>query len=228
MFGAQPGVTKSKRPAHPNDLLSEFQKALALPPQDIPIAPFVGNATAVLATPGNGLILLRLPNCSLSAGNVPYSLTVSDPYGAPVSETLNYDQLLHSEAGLTTTGGNYNGKCPDPTIGINASAILYVGSSTTGMQMSAVAGYNSQVNSNVLYTFVIQANGTFVSSTQQTLPNTNAPASLVAANRNRHRRDQHHYVGYDSAPGKRRRHLHRRADLHAGSKLDRQRRDRRL
>src|ERR1700691_1092261 len=162
MFGAQPGVTKSKRPAHPNDLLSEFQKALALPPQDIPIAPFVGNATAVLATPGNGLILLRLPNCSLSAGNVPYSLTVSDPYGAPVSETLNYDQLLHSEAGLTTTGGDFNGKCPDPTIGINASAILYVGSSTTGMQMSAVAGYNSQVNSNVLYTFVIQANGTFV------------------------------------------------------------------
>src|ERR1700677_1402331 len=110
MFGAQPAVKKSAAPARSNDLLSELQKALALAPQNIPYAPFVGNATAILATPGNGLVLVRQPNCSLSAGNVPYSYTLSDPYGAPVSETLNYDQLLHSEAGLTTTGGDFNGK----------------------------------------------------------------------------------------------------------------------
>ena len=79
----------------------------------------------------------------------------------PVSVTTSVDQLLHNEAGLTTTGGNFGGKCPDPTIGINSNDLLYVGASTGGMRMAAAAGFNGTVGTNVLYTFVIQANGSF-------------------------------------------------------------------
>src|ERR1700677_3388317 len=152
MFGAQPGVTKSKRPARLNDLLTEFKKQLALPPQNIPFAPFVGNATAVLATPGNGFVMGREPNCSLTAYNEPYTLTVTDPWGAAASETPNYEQVLHSEAGLTTTADGFGGKCPDPVVGVNANDILFVGTSSGGMGMAAVTAYSSQANSNVLYT----------------------------------------------------------------------------
>ena len=49
--------------------------------------------------------------------------------------------MLHNEAGLTTTGGNFGGKCPDPTIGINSNDLLYVGTSTGGMRMAAAAGF---------------------------------------------------------------------------------------
>ena len=148
---------------------------MMLPPQDAAVAPFVGNATVILASTANGLVVVRQPNCSLNAGNVPYSYDESDPYGAPVSVVKSVDQLLHSEAGLTTTGGNFGGKCPDPTIGVNSSNLLYAGVSTGGKRMAAVTGYNGTVGTNVLYTFVIQSNGSFGGSVQQSLPAMNAP-----------------------------------------------------
>jgi hypothetical protein len=184
MFGAQPPVIKSKRPARLNDLLTEFQKQLALPPQNIPFASFAGNTTVILATPGNGFVMGREPNCSLTAYNEPYTLTVTDPYGAATSETPNYEQLLHSEAGLTTTADGFGGKCPDPVLGVNANDTLFVGTSTGGMGMAAFTGFNAQANSNLLFTLVTQANGAFVSATQQTLPGTNAPATVVAGDLN--------------------------------------------
>jgi hypothetical protein len=184
MFGAQPGITKNNVATPADDAVTDFEKALALAPQNIPFAPFVGNATAILATGGNGLVMARQADCSLWAFNVPFSYSATDPYGAPVSETKSYEQLLHNEAGLTTTPDGFGGKCMDPTLGVNASDILYVGTSTSGVRMAAVAGFNGQAGGNVLFTFVIQANGTFVSGTQQTLPNTNAPAGLVAADLN--------------------------------------------
>jgi Bacterial Ig-like domain (group 3)/FG-GAP-like repeat len=184
MFGSQPAARATKSEVPADDPLAEIKAAVVLPPQDVATAPFVGNATVLLASSANGLVLLRRPNCSLNAWNIPYSYDVSDPYGMPVSVTTSVDQLLHNEAGLTTTGGNFGGKCPDPTIGINSNDLLYVGTSTGGMRMAAAAGFNGTVGTNVLYTFVIQANGSFGSSVQQSLPAANAPFGMVAGDLN--------------------------------------------
>ena len=184
MFGAQPADRAAKSGTPADDPLAEFKAAVMLPPQDVPVAPFVGNATVILGSAANGLVIVRQPNCSLTAGDVPYSYDLSDPYGAPVSVTTSIDQLLHSEAGLTTTGGNFGGKCPDPTIGINSTDLLYAGTSTGGMRMAGVTNFNGTVGTNVLYTFVIQANGSFGSSVLQSLPATNAPFGMVAGDLN--------------------------------------------
>jgi len=183
MFGAQSATRPSKAAPASDDALAQIKAALNLPPQNLAPAPFVGNLTTILASTANGLVVVRQPDCSLSAGNVPYSEDASDPYGMPVSVITSVDQLLHSEAGLTTTA-NFAGKCPDPTIGVNATNLLYVGTSTGGMRMAAVPAYNGTENLTVLYTFVIQANGTFGSSVQQTLPAGFAPGGVVAGDLN--------------------------------------------
>ncbi len=184
MFGAQGAARADKAETPTDDPLAETKPDVMLPPQDSAVAPFVGNATVILGSTANGLVVVRQPNCSLIAGNVPYSYDISDPYGMPVSVVNSVDQLLHSEAGLTTTGGNFGGKCPDPTIGVNSTDLLYAGVSTGGKRMAAVTGFNGTVGTNVLYTFVIQANGSFGSSVQQSLPATNAPFGAVAGDLN--------------------------------------------
>jgi hypothetical protein len=184
MFGAQPAGRAVKTLAPTDDPSAQLKADVVLPPQVLPLAPFVGNATVILASTANGLVVVRQPNCALNAGNVPYSYDLSDPYGMPASVTTSIDQLLHSEAGLTTTGGNFGGKCPDPTIGVNSNDLLYAGTSTGGMHTAAVTAFNGTVGTNVLYTFVIQANGSFGSSVQQSLPSTNAPFGVVAGDLN--------------------------------------------
>jgi hypothetical protein len=188
MFGAQSAATvkqaRERSRALKNDPLTAIKGALALPPQSITYAPFIGNATVIEAPSANGLVMARQPDCSLSAGNVPYNLNLSDPYLPPVSETPGYDQLLHIEAGLTTTGGQYNGKCPDPTTGISASAAIYIGTSKNGMRMGAATAYLSSTGNNGIYTYIFNSSGAFVSATPQTLPGNSNPSGLVAGDVN--------------------------------------------
>jgi hypothetical protein len=188
MFGKQPAA-KIKQARERNrhlkeDPLTAIKGALALPPQSITYAPFVGNATVIEAPSANGMVMARQPNCSLSAGNVPYNVDLSDPYLPPASETPNYDQLLHSEAGLTTTGGQYNGKCPDPTTGVSAGTAIYVGTSKSGMRMAAATAYLSSTGNNGIYTYLFNSSGAFVSATPLTLPGNGNPSGLVAGDVN--------------------------------------------
>ncbi|MBB5059108.1 uncharacterized protein (DUF2141 family) [Granulicella aggregans] len=188
MFGAQPArkipQERDRSRAIPEDRLTRYRPAAALPPVVLPLANFQGNATAIIASAANGLVLARQSDCSIAAGNVPYSGNTSDPYGTPDSETKHYDQVLHAAAGLTSVGGQFNGKCADPTIGTSSSSLLYAGVSTGGMRMAAIAVYNSAADANVLDTFVIKSDGTFVSSLQQPIPATNQPYGIVAADLN--------------------------------------------
>jgi hypothetical protein len=184
MFGASRAISKGRPARGSDDPLTEFKKALALPPQNISFAPFAGNATAILATSGNGLVVAREANCSLTAFNEPYTYSYTDPYGTPASETMNYEQLLHTAAGLTTTPDQFGGKCADPVTGVDARDILYVGASKSGMRMAAVVAFNVMANSNLLFTFVMQPGGALVSEKQQTLPANAVPAALLGGDVN--------------------------------------------
>ena len=170
--------------ALPDDPLQGFKAQVALPPQTLPFANFVGNTTVIAADASNGFMMARETDCSLTAFNVPFSYDASNPYTTYTSKTTDYGPMLHSEAGLTTTGGNFNGHCKDPSIGIGASDLLYAGMSTGGIRMSAVAAYDGTLGYNVLYTFAMQENGALMNSTVQTLPSSNQPYSVIAGDLN--------------------------------------------
>jgi Bacterial Ig-like domain (group 3)/FG-GAP-like repeat len=175
--------------ALPEDPAEGIKAAIALPPANVPLAPFLGQYTAILASPDNGFVMARETNCSLTAFNVPYTLTPSDPYSAPDSKTTNYNQQLHLDSGLSTTSGVFAGGCADPQIGIPANDLIYAGMSTGGMRMSAAAVYDAQADNgqgnNVLYTFVMKEDGTYIGTTTQPLPNGMAPYGAVAADLNK-------------------------------------------
>jgi hypothetical protein len=188
MFGAQPvhkvPQNKDGSRAVPDDPLAAFQADTALPPYVQNLAPFVGNFTIVTATPGNGMVLAREPDCSLTAFNVPYSPDPAGPYNNADSKTIDYNQVLHNQSGVGTSGGNFGGHCPDPSLGINASALIYAGTTSGGMRVGALTAYYASVGHNVLFTVITKADGTFVSTTQQPLPASNYPFGVLAGDLN--------------------------------------------
>jgi hypothetical protein len=204
MFGAQPvhkiPQNKDGSRALPDDPLAAFQADTTLPPYVQNVAPFVGNFTIVTATPGNGMVMARELDCSLTAFNVPYTTDPSGPYNKADSKTIDYNQVLHNQSGVGTTGGNFGGHCPDPSIGINSSALIYAGTTTGGMRVGALAAYYSSVGHNVLITVVTKTDGTFVSTTQQPLA-TNDPFGVVAADLNGDGNPDLVAVGYVLNPG---------------------------
>jgi hypothetical protein len=188
MYGAQPPhkipQNKDGSRAVPDDPLAAFQADTALPPYMQNLAPFVGNFTIVTATPGNGVVMVREPDCSLTAFNVPYTNEASGPYNKADSKTTDYNQTLHNQSGIGTTGGNFGGHCPDPSIGINSSALTYMGTTTSGMRVGALAAYYASVGHNVLFTVIAKNDGTFVSTTQQPLPASNDPYAVASGDLN--------------------------------------------
>jgi hypothetical protein len=203
MFGAQPvhkiPQNRDGSRAVPDDPLAAFQADTTLPPYVQNVAPFVGNFTIVTATPGNGMVMARELDCSLTAFNVPYTTDPSGPYNKADSKTIDYNQVLHTQSGVGTTGGNFGGHCPDPSIGINSSALIYAGKTTGGMRVGALAAYYSSLGHNVLITVVTKTDGTFVSTTQQPLA-TNYPFGVVAADLNGDGNPDLVAVGYVPTP----------------------------
>ena len=99
-------------------LVKLFAEAGASSSSQPPLAPFLGNNT-VISSPGGSLVgLMRQSNCSLTMGYGTYTLNFpSVNYDIP-STTVNYGQVLHNEAGLTTTGGVWPEGCVDSNLGI--------------------------------------------------------------------------------------------------------------
>jgi hypothetical protein len=144
----------------PDDPVAAVRRLLALPPMTTQSASFFGNQTAITATPANAFLMVRETNCSLTAFNAAYSLNSSSADYTQQSRTYNYDQTIHTASGLTTTPGQFGGKCKDPGIGTTANSLTYVGLTTTGMRVGALAGYNGNVGYNQLFTIVSKTDGT--------------------------------------------------------------------
>ena len=90
------------------------------------IAPFVGNQTILLNSTGDFLGLQRQSDCSLTLydGNYSYiNPTVSLQF---MQTTPHYEQVLHSQAGLTTTPNVFAGGCAEgpATSGTVSSSVL--------------------------------------------------------------------------------------------------------
>ena len=125
------------------------------------IASFQGNFTTIVAPNGQDLALYRWSNCSLTLG-----IGINEGGGSytQTSSTANYERVLHSEAGLTTTADVFPSKCAlQPTPGFGSRPVIFVGTTTTGINVFASIALTSAM-SNGLYitkgttTFTVTSN----------------------------------------------------------------------
>ncbi len=112
-------------------------------------ASFQGNFTSI-SVPGLAVGLSRQADCSLTLLSGDYSLASLSFTQTVVS--ANYDRVLHSAAGLTTTPGVFASGCASPNTGISTRPIVYAGETTAGIKIYAAVSYNPMTGNNALYT----------------------------------------------------------------------------
>ena len=150
-----------------------------------PLASFAGNVTAITSPSGTAVALVRQPNCTLSMGWASYTVSLpSATYTVP-SPTVNYNQVLHTEAGLTTKGGVWPEGCVDATLGVPSRDVVPLGIITAGnLLVSAGAGYNAATGNQVIWTFAGAPMGSNTESVGDLTLSGSSPVSLAAADLN--------------------------------------------
>ena len=144
------------------------------------VAPFLGNATVINAPLGDLVGMDRTSNCSLTMGYSTYTLSLPTVNYDIAGETSNFDQVLHTAAGLTTTGGNWPAGCGDPLLGITSRSFVPTGVTTSNVSVITRTGYDPVIGYQVIFTLgltSLEANNMTVGE----ISNTNADPIAVAA-----------------------------------------------
>jgi hypothetical protein len=114
------------------------------------VAKFQGNYTVITAPPGQALALVRESGCSLLFVTGSYTNGSTFAYNQ-TGMTSDYERILHTEAGLTTSPDSVPAGCADPSKGIGARPTVYAGLTTTGVNVYAGIGYNFMTQAESLY-----------------------------------------------------------------------------
>src|ERR1700722_9799901 len=113
------------------------------------IAKFQGNLTAITAPSGQALVLSREPDCSLSLFTGTVALTSQLTYTS-TGFFADYDRVLHTNAGLSSTPGTFTGGCVPPSNGLSLHRGVYGGQTTTGRLVFASIYFNPALGNNAL------------------------------------------------------------------------------
>lgn len=118
-----------------------------------PLALFLGNTTVIASPSGTLVGLMREPNCTLTMGWASYTLNLpSVTYEIP-APTANYNQALHSEAGLKTTGGVWPNGCVDSNLGVASGPVVPLDVTSANQIVGATVVYDPLNSAEVLVTF---------------------------------------------------------------------------
>ena len=129
-----------------------------------PAAGFAGNLTAVVLADNHLMVLAQQPDCSLSLNDGAYTVNFNGPVFSYtlVGSTPHYEQVLHTAAGLTTTGGHYPAGCGNATTGLTSREFAF-GYTSTGLRVYAGNFYDLTTGQNQVFTSVANADDTFKS-----------------------------------------------------------------
>jgi hypothetical protein len=110
---------------------------------------FTGNVTTMVSPTVNGdayaVGLLRQSNCSMTEYFVDTASATTS--GIPITAVPDYQNNLHSLAGLTTTANQFKNGCTQTMIGSPAANWVYAGQTASG----AVIGAGLDLNNNFYY-----------------------------------------------------------------------------
>jgi Bacterial Ig-like domain (group 3)/FG-GAP-like repeat len=114
-------------------------RASAVPAVTAPptLAPFLGNLSAIPASPGNGVILQRQADCSLLFSNFAFSIKTSGVSVTVDSQTPHYEKIMRENAFLTAPAGTYPNGCADQTLGTTSRIAVYLGPGKSGQLIAA-------------------------------------------------------------------------------------------
>jgi hypothetical protein len=114
------------------------------------IAPFIGNQTVLLNNSGNFLGLQRLGDCSLTLYDGDYSFINPTATAQFTQTTPHYEQVLHSEAGLTTRPNVFAGGCTQSTLGVGSRRAGFLGTTQSDWFLAGT-GYNGATGNSVYF-----------------------------------------------------------------------------
>ena len=148
-------------------LLRQLMSAPSMPPA----ASFVGNQTVILNPSGGMLGLQRQNDCSLTLYDGSYTLATSSMFPTLqfLQSSTHYEQVLHTEAGLTTTPDVFSGGCTDATLGTGARRGAYLGKTGSGDLFLAWAAFNSFHSANAVYSSTVNPASMAVQGSQADL-----------------------------------------------------------
>ncbi len=111
---------------------------------------FTGNVTTLVPAFGstpqniNGVGLMRQPNCSLTEYFLGSYNSAASTF-AVAGTKANYQNTLHTNAGLKTTPNLFLHGCSDSTLGIASHAAVYLGTTSDGSLIAAGIDYSSNL-----------------------------------------------------------------------------------
>jgi Bacterial Ig-like domain (group 3)/PASTA domain/FG-GAP-like repeat len=144
--------------------------ALAAAAATAPQVQFQGTATVFGLNPHDKSVFWREADCSLSFYSYYPMLTLT--------ETANFQDILHQLAGLKTTPDVFAHGCKDPTLGVPSTAVANLGVTASGLHVG-VQGQTDHVTDLVAYT----ATGKSLSYNSTTLAK-NVPPQVLGVDLN--------------------------------------------
>jgi hypothetical protein len=114
------------------------------------IAPFIGNQTILLNSTGNFLGLQRQSDCSLTLYDGNYSYINPTASVQFTQTTPHYEQVLHSEAGLTTKPDVFTGGCIQSTLGVGSRRVGFLGTTQSDWFLAGT-GYNGLTGNSIYF-----------------------------------------------------------------------------
>ncbi len=146
------------------------------------VANFLGNTTTIGSPAGTAVALARQSNCSLTLLSGTYTISFTTPGYTITNTTPSYEQVLHAEAYLNTTPDQFVGGCPDPKLGLTATRAVYVGKTSSGLNIFGAYVYDAAANNNEVYSVVSNGSFAYQSSTELTTGAT--PVGVLTADFN--------------------------------------------
>jgi hypothetical protein len=118
------------------------------------LAPLFGNLTVAQATAGNGVVLERGSDCSLTFTDLNFTANTTSTTYQINKQTRNYERLLHANAFLKTTPNVFASGCADSLQGQTSNNFIDLGNNAAGQDIGA------QISPAGVYTAVLNTDGT--------------------------------------------------------------------